>query len=171
MIHACWDEKSIEWVKPYLNLDNTLKNEFYPESAQKGTDLFYVVDRLLKGVEVELPKPYSFHDKDGKERHHIRVKWWGDALTSYRELAFGNDEKTQESFPSDPVSSDVYIPFYNENSKPVFFGHYWMTGEPKLQKDNVCCVDYSAGKGGNLVCYKFENPKDCGQLNRDNFLW
>ena len=85
-------------------------------------------------------------------------------------MSFGYGE-VQDSFPSNIVSEDAEIPFYQPANKPVFFGHYWMTGKPDLQQGNVCCVDYSAGKGGNLVCYSHENPKDCGKLNRDNFLW
>jgi predicted MPP superfamily phosphohydrolase len=75
VIHACWDANKIDQAKPYLTADNTLKEEFYPESADKGTDLYHIIDRLLKGVEVELPAPCSFKDKDGRSRHHIRVKW------------------------------------------------------------------------------------------------
>jgi hypothetical protein len=75
VIHACWDANAIDQAKPYLNADYTLKKEFYPESADKGTDLYHIIDRLLKGVEVELPAPCSFKDKDGRSRHHIRVKW------------------------------------------------------------------------------------------------
>jgi len=68
-------------------------------------------------------------------------------IREYIFITCNTDEKAQESFPSDPVPSDVYIPIYDENSKPVFFGRYWMTEEPELQKHTVCCVDYSACKG------------------------
>lgn len=37
--------------------------------------------------------------------------------------------------------------------KPVFFGHYWLTGVPVLQTARHVCVDYSAGKGGRLVAF------------------
>ncbi len=170
VIHACWDQKAIEQIAPYLNLGNSLKNKFYPESATKDTELFNLIERLLKGVEVKLPEPYSFKDKYGQDRDDIRVKWWGDSDTSYQNLSFGYGN-IRETFPTDPVPEDANIPFYEVVSKPVFFGHYWMTGEPELQKVNVCCVDYSAGKGGNLVCYSLENPKDDGRLTPENFVW
>lgn len=32
--------------------------------------------------------------------------------------------------------------------KPVFFGHYWLTGEPAILSPHAAWVDYSAGKGG-----------------------
>ena len=45
--------------------------------------------------------------------------------------------------------------FYKAGEKPVFFGHYWLTGEPAIQTPNVCCLDYSIAKGGKLVAYRF----------------
>ncbi len=132
--------------------------------------MFKIIERLLKGVEIELPQPYSFKDKDGKLRYHIRVKWWGEAGQNYREFSFGYGSE-KELFLSDAVEEHAKIPFYETGNKPVFFGHHWMTGTPCLQQDNVCCVDYSAGKGGSLVCYSLENPKDRGRLSVKNFKW
>lgn len=42
---------------------------------------------------------------------------------------------------------------YPIGDKPVFFGHYWMSGEPELQSANALCLDYSAGTIGPLVTY------------------
>ena len=41
------------------------------------------------------------------------------------------------------------------DSRPVFFGHYWMTGVPQPLSDTAVCVDYSAGIGGPLVAYRW----------------
>ncbi len=47
--------------------------------------------------------------------------------------------------------------FYPEGEKPVFFGHYWMTGMPRIEAPNALCLDYSAGIGDNpLVAYAWE---------------
>jgi hypothetical protein len=45
-------------------------------------------------------------------RHHIRVKWWGEAGQNYRKLSFGYGNK-KESFPSDTVTELAEIPFYD----------------------------------------------------------
>jgi hypothetical protein len=169
VIHACWSEKAIENAQTYLNDDNTLNKDFLEESATENTPLFNIIETLLKGVEIELPPPHSFKDKDGKKRHHIRVKWWGEEGANYQDLAFGYGDKSKD-FPSEPVESSE-IPFYDPDNKPVFFGHYWMVGTPSLQTENVCCVDYSAGKGEKLVCYSIDNPKDSSELDNDNFSW
>ncbi len=169
LIHACWDEDSIAKAKPYLNENNSLNHEFFVESATNDTELFNIIERLLKGVEVKLPATYSFKDKDGKERFDIRVKWWGETTASYQELAFGYGDVVQ-TFPDEPPPDSSIIPFYATTNPPIFFGHYWMVGTPDLQQDNVCCVDYSAGKGEKLVCYSLTSSAD-NLLSGENFCW
>jgi hypothetical protein len=61
--------------------------------------------------------------------------------------------------------------FYGESERPVFFGHYWLTGLPKLIRDNVCCLDFSvAGYRGNgrLVAYRFDGEQ---KLDESKFVW
>jgi hypothetical protein len=54
------------------------------------------------------------------------------------------------------------------SAKPVFFGHYWLTGAPSLQTARAACVDYSVGKGGPLVAFRFDGERD---LAADHFVW
>jgi len=58
--------------------------------------------------------------------------------------------------------------FYSEIEKPVFFGHYWLKGNPSLYLNNICCLDHSVAKGGYLVAYQYDQEK---QLNPDKFLY
>jgi hypothetical protein len=55
--------------------------------------------------------------------------------------------------PDQPLSEDLVTSIYPVDGKPVFFGHYWMSGEPELQSANALCLDYSAGTDGPLVTY------------------
>ena len=36
-------------------------------------------------------------------------------------------------------------------SKPVFFGHYWLKGKPTIENKQAICLDYSVAKNGQLV--------------------
>jgi len=47
----------------------------------------------------------------------------------------------------------------------VFFGHYWMTGTPKLQTPTAACVDYSAAKDGPLVAYRWDGEPTLDTAN------
>jgi hypothetical protein len=42
----------------------------------------------------------------------------------------------------------------------VFFGHYWLNGNPKTNNTMCVCLDYSVAKGGKLVA---------ARLNGDSF--
>jgi hypothetical protein len=69
-----------------------------------------------------------------------------------------------------PISDEILKTLgsgYPINEKPIFFGHYWLRGEPKIQADNVCCLDYSVAKGGNLVAYRFDGEQ---KLNNNKFV-
>ena len=175
VVHACWDKAVIKHLrKKYLNKkNNSLKNQFWPESADSANKppLFNYIERILKGEEVSLPKDISLKDKDGNKRETVRIKWWGDKSGMCRDVAFGYDHQTITNFPSVKPTIPEDSPIYPETAKPVFFGHYWQTGIPRLQQNNLCCLDYSAGRGGNLVCYQFRNPSDIAhELNERNLV-
>ena len=70
-------------------------------------------------------------------------------------------------FPPEPESIVIHLTInrqqinqefveeIDEFQKPVFFGHYWLKGEPNLYRDNICCLDYSVAKNGFLCSYRF----------------
>ena len=59
-----------------------------------------------------------------------------------------------KKLPQNPIPE--YARVFLDAKKPVFFGHYWLTGEQKILSESVACVDYSAGKGGPLVAYRWD---------------
>ncbi|HER39699.1 MAG TPA: hypothetical protein ENO10_00585 [Salinimicrobium catena] len=100
-----------------------------------------------------MPEGLSFYDKENINRTEIRIKWWEDpSKMTYRSFSV----EPLELLPEDPVNlSDLKSPnFYRDDDKQVFFGHYWLRGEPSLYKDNICCLDYSIAKEGKLVAYR-----------------
>ncbi|WP_206017961.1 hypothetical protein [Rhodohalobacter barkolensis] len=48
---------------------------------------------------------------------------------------------------------------YGRDDRPVFFGHYWLQGNPSLYRENICCLDYSVAKGEKLVAYRFDGEE------------
>lgn len=47
-----------------------------------------------------------------------------------------------------------------DGETPVFVGHYWMTGIPRLESHKVACVDWSAAKDGPLVAYRWDGERE-----------
>jgi hypothetical protein len=167
-IHACWDSQLIKQIQPFLNEDRSLKEEHWPEAGKKGSLLYELIDDLLKGKEAALPEGKHFHDKDGAVREKIRVAWWNNPadLKSLEEYSVikGLDGLDQVPLTSEMKSTAYYDP----KDKPVFFGHYWLTGTVQLSTSNACCLDYSVARGGELVAYRYEGEKE---LREESLIW
>jgi len=169
VVHACWDQQVIEYLMSnnFLNENNSLKVEFYPLSAKKGHVLFDALEITLKGKEISLPTGESFLDKDNNVRHEIRIKWWQSNLKTYQQASV-------MQIPSLINQADILLPSeqnlqaYPSNDIPVFFGHYWFTGESRCISDNAVCVDYSAVEDGDLVAYCWR--ENSHQLQNDCFM-
>ena len=154
-VHACWDNNNIEYLKTKL-VNGKLTDELIFQSVKKGTPLNKAIEETLKGREMKMPEGLFFTDKDGTIRTEIRIKWWENpAEMTYKSISI----EPLENLPELPIeiltlkSSDYYLP----DDKKVFFGHYWLKGEPSLYKKNICCLDYSVAKNGKLVAYRLDD--------------
>lgn len=151
VVHACWDDYNINILKNKLK-NNSLQENDWEIFANPNHEEYFLLEETLKGKELKLPDEMYFLDKDGHQRKEIRIKWWENPVKhNYRTYGVHFDE----SIPDIPLPKD--FSFYPLDEKPVFIGHYWLKGTPKILKDNVCCLDYSIAKGGALVAYRFNN--------------
>jgi hypothetical protein len=175
VVHACWHQPFIDYLASYLTSDAQLTEALIvaatrePEvESDKDTPeptLFKAVEALLKGIEIPLPAPHNFTDKDGHVRNRVRVRWWDGEALAYRDVAMLDDVERRH-LPSDSVPDHVRIGY--DGNKPVFVGHYWQKGDPILLSDNVACVDYSVAKMGKLVAYRYEGES---VLLPNRFQW
>jgi hypothetical protein len=153
IVHAFWDNHTIEKLYNCLG-SSFLKSDFLHSSSQKGLQEYIWIENILKGYELTLPGNFKHTDKDGITRSEIRVKWWKQLNNeTYRSISV----KGEHTLPEILVLPEILtaIPVYSEKEPPVFIGHYWNTGEPVILADNVCCVDYSIGRGEKLVAYRW----------------
>jgi len=174
--HASFDGRAIELLKAAGitcfadgNYDELIARA-NDEDNQYGDSLFWPIDMLLKGPEMELPNKQFFFDGEGVKRFKTRIRWWVDPVTaSFQELSLQPGVEM-------PAGCDVAPeirkrPHYGEEERPVFFGHYWLTGVPYLIRNNVCCLDFSIARqagGGRLACYRFDGEQ---QLDESKFVW
>lgn len=140
------------------------------EFNEYGDSLFWPVDMLLKGPEMELPNHQFFFDGENVKRFKTRLRWWVDPReATLQELSLQPGVTMPEG--CDVASEVREHGFYEENERPVFFGHYWLTGEPRLIRSNVCCLDFSIARhagGGHLACYRFDGEQI---LDESKFVW
>ena len=166
VVHACWHQSFMEFLAPALLPGNRLSPELMvaatrePDDDEKDTPqptTFKAAEAVTKGVEIPLPTGHVFTDKDGIKRNRVRVRWWDAGAVNYRRAAIYG-ELEQEQLPEHPIPEHARVGYAGE--KPVVFGHYWFSlrpsQEPQPLTDKAACVDYSAGKGGPLVAYRWE---------------
>lgn len=168
-VHACWDVDSMAVLQPLLTEDNCLTTDAVLMTAQKHSPAYDALERVLKGVETPLPNGLVMVDKDGAKRSRVRVRWWLDELNSrtIHEIARAPNSGLAQ-IPIDALSEN--IDFALKTNKPVFVGHYWLTGEPEPLSTQVLCTDYSAAvDSGYLTCYQL-NTEQPLPLNAANFV-
>lgn len=165
VVHATWNPKISELSRVLDVSTNTILPIYWYSNRQSERS---VIEETLKGQEMDLPEGCNFSDKDGNRRIRARTKWWlNPSGLTYNEYL--------ESYAADCAPSDLFVDpstieseGYPIDEKPIFFGHYWLRGEPQLQAPNVCCLDYSVAKGGNLVTYRWSGES---VLSEDNFVY
>lgn len=163
-VHACWDTAAMAVLRPLLTDTNCLTYHGLQATGQKGTPEYDALERVLKGVETRLPNDLFMLDKEGTKRRNVRVQWWlthaDNPLAS--KLSGQKIHDIARASPSDlsqipPDTLAEEIDFFFDNRKPVFIGHYWLTGTPAILSQKVVCVDYSAAVDtGFLTAYRFD---------------
>ena len=168
-VHACWDVDSMAVLSPLLTVDNCLTPQALIMTAQKHSPPFEALERVLKGVETALPDGIVIVDKEGTERKRVRVRWWLDELNArtIHEVARAPASGLAQ-IPVDALAEN--IDFALKTNKPVFVGHYWLTGEPEPLSSQVVCTDYSAAvNSGYLTCYQLDTERPL-PLHAANFV-
>ena len=163
VVHACWHPAHMEALAPQLEKGQRLNRGLVEAANRRGSPAFDAIAAILKGPEAKLPGELSFTMGDEK-RYEARTRWWDAGAITFRESAIVDE-------PTRPLLPDIEIPselrFGYRGDKPVFIGHYWMRGAHQPVAPRVACVDYSVGKGGPLVAYRWRGEHD---LDRAHFI-
>lgn len=153
-VHACWDDAAMAVLRNTL-AEARLTPELLARSADPFDPLHLALETTTKGPETALPEGYAFTDKDGTRRDKVRLKWWQAEALNWADLAMSVPDPSE--LPSGPAGTDLAARLYPAQAKPVFFGHYWLSGPLQLQAPNALCLDYSAGADGPLVSYHWQD--------------
>ncbi|MBA6154208.1 metallophosphoesterase [Gelidibacter maritimus] len=171
-VHACWDYKSIDYLKKHLP-NNRLTDDLIHQSVNKETELYDAIENTLKGKELCMPEGMYFFDEDNIKRKEMRYKWWEDlSKMTYDKVKMHSIAELPEG--AIELSAIKDNDYYRKGDKSVFFGHYWLKlaetskDKPTLFRDNICCLDYSVAKGGHLVAYSFDDEL---KLDEHKFTW
>ena len=147
IVHACWHPAMMAALEGSVGPGGNLTEEGAHRALRRGTAEFKAGEVVLKGLEVPLPPGASYKDAQGATRTVTRVRWWDANARSFRAGA-QVDEELAATLPDDPLPPEAIVDY--DGSKPLFFGHYWMGGEPFLVADKMACLDFSVAKDGYL---------------------
>lgn len=167
-VHACWHPASMQALEPYLTPEAAIRDDAWQALASSGSNPHEAIEILLKGVQTPLPEGLSFQDRQGRTRYAVRSRWWDRTARTYAELG-RLTENPRNELPDVPVDAGI-MPGY-DGIKPVFFGHYWMSGTPAPITPTVACLDYSVGlpaPDGKLCAYRWDGES---VLRPAHFAW
>ena len=169
VVHACWDPRRIAQAAACHDGRVLLDDDFLAQSMLPATEPNRIVERLLKGTEMELPEGQSLVGSDGVRRTRFRTKFWSQSPMTYGDVVFQPDGLPDELFHQ-PLTDEERnrLLLYGGDQKALLVGHYWCQGEPNIIRKNLACLDYSAVKNGLLVAYRMGQVP---QLSNDNFVW
>lgn len=163
-VHACWQPEVIDQLRMLTGGTGLLGGQVQFDSYRSGHDTRELIDITIRGREVDLPAGVSFIDSDGVERDKSRVRWWtGETPEKLRDLIV-DDIDTD----ADTDATSIFVNLDDPDPRPVFFGHYWMQGAPRLMTDKAACLDFSVAAGGHLCAYSWRGEN---VLDPDNLSW
>lgn len=163
-VHACWDQSSLDYLKSIGVKDGVLSSETMMLSLRKNDLVSAAVDILIRGYEITLPNGVCFTDGNGILRHKSRAKWWLPEKVVYMsDLIVDDLDCGDVKIPDEDIRPDTM-----EDARPIFFGHYWMEGMPKILSSKVTCLDFSVAKNGVLTAYRWAGED---VLDSNNLVW
>lgn len=167
VVHAAWHDGLVRHVRN--DSAPLMDDDFLYRSSIPGELDSHAVEVLLKGVEMPLPRGAVYLDKEGTRRHKTRTRWW-IGPDDQRALMDGAGTISLGAIAMPPADSELahirvgmpqlsHLPGYADE-RPVFFGHYWLTGTPSPLASRVACVDYSVANDGQLCAYRFDGEPE-----------
>ena len=137
LAHACWSIPDSATFAARRR-DGRLQDSDLAEIGEESTTFGRAVKRIVSGPEVTLPAGHAFLDHKGHSRTEVRLAWWRNDATTYREAALSVPMSWLcRTFPC-PVA---WLPKSTRLIAPVLVGHYKMAGTPHVT-GNAASIDY-----------------------------
>ena len=96
---------------------------------------------------------------------NVRIANWRHEARSIAEIAL---VPAGEEHVLAHLDMDIAPMLTRIEGSPVFVGHHWFNGHPAIESPKIACLDWSAGKGGKLVAYRWDGEQE---LSNDKLVW
>ncbi len=164
VVHACWSAAAIRRLAGSVDASGRLTPDGLVAALSEGSPAHAACEILLKGPEMDLPAGLSYRDAQGCERYRTRTRWWDAQAVTLRAACV--ETALADRLPDDPLPPDSTVAL--DDGAPVLFGHYWMSGTPRLLAPTRTCLDYSVARGGVLCAYRFDGESE---LQDSHLVW
>jgi hypothetical protein len=165
VVHACWDDENIRLLKSIITGPKLTKTVLR-EIALNGTKFSEKFWETCKGIDFQLPKDLLVFDDEGRPHRSFRMKWWENPIgKTFKDISI----ESRFELPAYTIPHEI-VKFrtpYPEDAPIVFFGHYSLTEDFGILKENVCCVDSGVSRTGRLLAYRWNGEK---KLKETNFV-
>jgi len=156
VVHALWDDEAIKLLRDndIIDKENRIRPDKWEIASKHKEPIGIAIERLAKGVVIDLPPGISYPDPDGLTRTTARLKWWMDANKPDLTMDQVTLDVPKGQMPKTPVPEEIRekMRAAQPEGNTVFFGHYWQQGEaPTIEAKGAICVDQSVAKGGHLA--------------------
>jgi hypothetical protein len=166
VVHACWSDTAIEYLKNTLPPGKIKKNVFRKIYQDPGSKLARQIWLITKGLQFKMPGDLKIINSKGISPRSFRMRWWEDpAGKTFEEISFEN----KFHLPAYTIPPQILSPSlpYPEDAPIVFFGHYCRKNGPYLIKSNICCLDTCIATSKTLLAYRWNGEK---KLMPENFI-
>lgn len=168
-VHAAWIPDRLATLGEAYDPAKGCDQGFLTRTHERDTALHHALEDVLKGPEARLPPGMSVPDKEGHARTRARLRWWvpRESATDEAALFLVPDSRLEEL----RAAPRLNLPSFSrpgQDDPPVFFGHYWMPGTPRLITPRACCLDWSVAAGGVLCAYRWDGEQE---LEGSRLVW
>jgi hypothetical protein len=167
VVHGSWNDAAVAEIAGVYwdSSEQRMSDDFLFGSHEQDSRLMAARKLLTCGFEWDLPEGMHIYGKGGEKHKEVRIANWRHEATRLHEVALV-PEGNLENVPD--ISIPSHVPMDPIQGSPVFLGHHWFSGFPKIETPKLAVLDYSAGKGGPLVTYRWQGEE---KLSNENFVW
>lgn len=171
VVHGCWDNDAVAtlssagWLAGQALSDSLLHAVCGSDGSAQASALMAARKMLTCGLELDLPEGFTIRGKSGEQFDNVRIANWRHWAESFADIALvPNDQANaigQLNWPDGLVIEPI-------QGSPVFIGHHWFHGQPTIESPKLACLDWSAGKDGPLVAYRWDGEDE---LRNEQLVW
>lgn len=123
---------------------------------------FSILNPLVDLITKSLSTKVEFTSDYGRIHEKVRVKWWKAEPSELRKddlLLHNNPELQKMKISSTDEHFKIHWSTYPEEEKPLFIGHFCITGPHGIMLPNLCITDLCVIKTGRLAAYRYDGEK------------